>query len=162
MKVIKRDRGIKFYLQVIFYTLVGIFYRKDIRITYYYFDEYNTRVTLIRPSENMLSESSQQAYNRLIDKSHSQISTKDRLNVNRLKLGKNIGPQWKFTGRYYIIRKFKSKWVNTFLCDLAIREKDELVYNSYNPIFFTLLNLIKRNTDYSNQHNVTNEYKENE
>lgn len=123
----------KYYIKLIFYCVIGIFYRKDIRIITYSMQRTGRPLFYNIPREGLITELSQQAYNRMIKL--DDLGFKDKVNLNRIRFAAQV----------------KSKYIiNTFLCDDVLgRKPDKIIINNYNLCYWWLLKLVKPLTDYS-------------
>lgn len=153
----------KFTLRTIYYILVGIFYRKDIRIVHYKMEQtsymkYPTPVYMNSKQDETIAEEIPDAIKKL--QADENITKKDRINLNRLLFGIEYENRlWRkekhlrlITCKYRWIFNFHMKIYNTFLSDLLIGKKPDPVYISdYNHAWWNILKLIKRyGMNYSN------------
>ena len=156
--------NMKFTLRTIYYILVGIFYRKDIRIVHYRMerngDERFPHYPIYMQSEidGTVCENEVEAIKRL--QASNDITRKDRINMNRLlfadeysvRLWKKETSRRSIICKYYWLYVFHVKIYNTFLSDLLIGKKaDPITPNDYCSAWWNMLKLIKRyGMDYSN------------
>ena len=162
----------KFTLKTIYYILVGIFYRKDIRIVHYKMftqDDRTYPIYMQSEIDGTVCESESDAIKRLeLDKN---ITRKDRINMDRLLFGIEY-EKWIWTGyynnfqkrhgnsktpnsfvwKYYWFYKLHKKLYNTFLSDSLISAKPNVIIpKDYNYAWWNILKFIKKYLmDYSN------------
>lgn len=121
-------------VKLIFYILVGIFYRKDIRIVNYRMTEEGYPAYMDFPKADLITESTNDALNRLLKM--KQVSFKDNVNRNRILFGKTID---------YKSGLFVLKLRDTFLSDMWIGKEPELVYEvEYTKAYWGILRFIKK------------------
>ena len=132
----------KLFSRILLYTLVGIFYRKDIRQKYYRIQSDGSPLWLnnTKFTTEGFSEASKRIANGI---KITPVKLKDRLNNNRLSLGVEIA-NMKNTSL------FLQRLRVSFLTDLFIGDKLEKVYDNDKYLcFYRVLCVIKKLTDYS-------------